>query len=580
MSSGVAQLNAAGQFVGALVESGVTDFVISPGSRSTPLVLAISAHPDARATVVIDERAAAFFALAQSKLTLRPTALLCTSGSAGAHYFPAIIEASAAGAPLIALTADRPTALMNCGAPQTIDQANLYGRHVRAAFDIQLHDLDDEAVRSVRRVAAQAVRAAVFPYRGAVQVNLRARKPLEPEESLPCSQSVRRSPVMAHVQSRPPVTPRVLLEAAEVDALASRIAGAARGLIVCGPAPVDAARRDAVLALAASSGMPLMAESTSQLRFGPAPGVTRLGAIDALLDADFGVALDPDLIIQIGAAPVSAAWPRYLARHRRTPRVVIADAGWPDPDSSAEQVVVADIESLALALADRLSAPSADRRVWREALAIEDRRAFGPVEAALSESDFHEGKVAAVTFARLPRGGVVFLGNGLCVRHADRFTRPSDSDGAVPRIVAQRGASGIDGHIATVAGLASEGSPVTALFGDVAFIHDAGSLALLQRAGSPAAIVVINNDGGRIFEQLPVANVVDEATLASWTTPHGRDFAALCAAYELEHRCVRTEAELQFELTQTYRREGATIIEAKVDPHRYTEINERLRSTQ
>ena len=343
-------------FVGAAAAAGVADVVLSPGSRSTPLAIAAADEPRVRLHVIVDERSAAFFALGQARVTGRPSMLVCTSGTAGAHYYPAIIEASLSFVPLLAVTADRPWELQDAAAPQTIDQQKLFGGFVRHAAELGLPDPSPAAMRAVPRVAAQSVARALGPTPGPVHVNARFRKPLEPVETkssepweaLAASLLKRGGPAVRVSQAA--IDPEMAREIAE------RVACAERGLLVCGPAPIAQAEgRDAILELARRSGLPLLAEATSQIRFGgDRTGVAQISAIDAVRYS-LGHGLAPDLIVEIGAPPTSAAYAELVARGGAH-RVVVAPHGWNDPHGDASALVVADPAAFARALAPRLPA--------------------------------------------------------------------------------------------------------------------------------------------------------------------------------------------------------------------------------
>src|SRR5262245_21176800 len=304
-----------------LADAGVVRCVISPGSRSTPLVAALAREPRLELTTLVDERSAGFFALGAARATGVPVALVCTSGTAAAHYLPAIVEASLASVPLLAFTADRPPELQACGASQTIDQVKLYGDFVRGAIDLGPPSPGELALRAVRRKIVQAITLASGPDPGPVQVQLPLRKPLEP--AAPASDAERALAAYAARITGPVrvAAPRLAADPAAIAELAAAIAAEPDGVIVAGAMPASfAAARAAVLAFAARCGYPVIAEAGSQLRFGPRP----VGAIDGAIDG--AVLVDhfdlippaalplPRLVIQLGAEPVAAAWPAWLAR--------------------------------------------------------------------------------------------------------------------------------------------------------------------------------------------------------------------------------------------------------------------------
>lgn len=571
--------------LGSLAAAGVRDVVISPGSRSTPFVLAAAAEPRLRCHDIIDERSAAFFALGLARATGQPPLLLCTSGTAGAHYFPAVVEAAQAFVPLLVLTADRPFELQDCAAPQTIDQRKLFGDHARASIELGLPDESDGALRALKRQAAQAVYTSRAPLPGAVHLNARARKPLEPppiESEGPAEHALReRVRAIAAAPLPRAFAPRLAPDPAAVDELARACLGARSGLIVAGPAPIAQAEdRADLLALAARTGFPLLAEATSQLRFNATaskPDATDdasapfiADAFDALLRLPrFREAHPPDLIIQIGPPPTSGAFDQYLAAHPDTARWVIAPHGWNDPRSDARGLLFAEVGAAARALRDRITAlggptrePLAWTAMWRAADAIARRET---TRLLADETTLSEGAVARAAASSVPAGGLLLVGNSLPIRELDTFAAASDARCAV---LSQRGANGIDGLVSGAAGAAASGRPTTLLVGDVSFLHDLGGLVACRGTRVPLVLVVIQNGGGRIFEQLPVARVPQIGDdLRHFTTPHDLRFDHAAALFGLRYARAQTLAELDSALASASSSTDVTIIEAIVPPH-------------
>jgi 2-succinyl-5-enolpyruvyl-6-hydroxy-3-cyclohexene-1-carboxylate synthase len=561
--------------VDSLAAAEIVDVVVSPGSRSTPFVLAAARHPSLRLHPIVDERAAAFFALGQAKVTGRPSLLLCTSGTAGAHYLPAVIEASLSRTPLVILTADRPFELQGCSAPQTIDQIKLFGDHARAYIELGLPDGSDGALRALRRQAVQAVHASRWPEPGAVHLNARARKPLEPEAARDDGERAAAARAAALRASAPVrvFAPRVSPSLAGVDAAARACRAARRGVIVCGPAPIaQAGARADVRALAAATGFPLCAEATSQLRFdsdgrgGEGDGVLLVDGFASLVGVErFRRAAAPDLILQLGAPPTSGAWERYLAVHPDCPRIVVAPYGFCDPESRASLLLQCDVGDGARALAAALDGVSTDA-AWRSRWRAANRAAWRAVDALVDDDSdaLSEAAVARLAAASVPRGGVLAVGNSLPIRSVDSYCPASLADCAV---WSQRGANGIDGLVAGAAGVAATGRPTTLLVGDVSLLHDLGGLAA---ARGPLVIVVVNNGGGRIFEQLPLARVAD-APLELFTTPHTASFAAAAALHGHGYQCAETRAQLARALDGAHG-EHPLLVEAVVPPHGAAEL--------
>ena len=538
----------------SLAEAGVTELVLSPGSRSTPFVLAAVREPRFHCTDAIDERTAAFFALGQAKATGRPTLLLCTSGSAATHYFPAVIEAAYSHTPLLILTADRPFELQNSGAAQTIDQTRLFGPHARGFIELGLPDGSALSLRALRRQVAQAVALSIWPSPGPVHLNARARKPLEPHSAQ--TEADRAAAGTAHELGRT-AFPRIHPPKREpspdgIAAIAASLRRAKRGLIFCGPMPLyrHGALRP-ILDLAARLSFPLLAEAPSQLRFlqgaQPPLGLDPCDGFGVFLGTEtfLAPAAAPDLVLQLGGTPTSSAWERYLGAHPSCERWIIAPHGWNDPLSSASGWLVGEPEEAAVAFARQLGDPeeTAERVRWRERFAAANRAAWRATDAILAEGGVLNEPLAVRSIARsLPAGGVLAIGNSLPVRELDAFCRWDTT--ACP-VWSQRGANGIDGLVSGAAGVASTGKDVTLLLGDVSLLHDLGGLAL-ARQSRRLTIAVLQNRGGRIFEELPLAASPEFAGVAAhFTTPHDLDLAPAAALYGLGYRRAETLAGLE-----------------------------------
>jgi 2-succinyl-5-enolpyruvyl-6-hydroxy-3-cyclohexene-1-carboxylate synthase len=583
-----------------LARAGVREVVISPGSRSTPLVLGAVGQPGIRVTDAIDERSAAFYALGQARATGAPSALVCTSGSAPAHYHPAVLEADRAGVPLLVLSADRPWELHEAGANQTVDQVKLFGGAVRGAYDIAAPEPRIEVFRALRRVAGQAVARTLGPIPGPVHVNLRFRKPLEPGPAAPGSPEAALEPELAALRSAPaaggspsalrapvvvsPGTTRPAPDPRVVDALAGALeAAAGRWWLVAGPRPlalgVDGEAGDggdqALLQLVRRGGGVLFPEATSQLRFvGPSEGrgVPRLDGfetfLDVLLDAAPGrvAALAPSLVLFVGAAPVSPAVGRFLDAHAPDARrIVVHPHRAIDPDARAETVHLADPGRLAQALLSRIDEGPAPGAPPGWVAAVRELVAEARAEA-LAAAGFTEASLAAALPTWLPEDGLLFPGNSLPVRVLDAF---SDGEHA-PRlaVASQRGTSGIDGLVSGAAGLAQAARrPTVLLVGDVSFQHDLGGLALAAGVdAAPLLVVVVRNGGGRIFEQLPVARTPGASdALSHFTTPNdGVDLGLATRAFGIPHRSADTLEAARQAVVEALGRPGATVIEVRV----------------
>ncbi len=554
------------RLVATLVSQGVRHFVVSPGSRSTPVLLAIlaeiqEAHRTEESTAgapsihtILDERAAAFFALGLARVEMPHgtlVALLCTSGSAGGHYLPAVMEASASHIPLVVLTADRPPALHGSGANQTIDQQRLYGTHARHFLDVGLAQDDESAQLAMTRRVLQATYAARAPIPGPVHINIPAEKPLEGTAPRP--------------PELPPrlYAPRSVAAPEAIQDVAQAIAKAKRPLVVAGPGPLSQqALRPLVRDLCARLGAPLLADLTSQLDGLP-------------FQAEAAAHWDADLLLQIGTPPIDTGWLRWA---RQRPRFVFAEHGFADPNSDASGWIrgclSSSIQTLLESLAVVESQPNAPPAPWREMAPWRETLA-SVVNTTTNDDAIDHARLAHAVTKSLPDEGLLFAGNSLAVRHLDLFGVRSGMAG----VLHQRGISGIDGLVAGAVGATcghwtratnapSEPAfkrPVLLLLGDVSLRHDLTSLALTPEA--PLVVVVANDGGGRIFERLPIHGAIEpEAFEQHFATAHDFDFASAARTFGVRYAQPQTITALRTALVEGLHYAGTTLIEVRLAP--------------
>ena len=522
--------------------SGVEHLVFSPGSRSTPFLLA-ARHQGLRLHAVHDERCAGFFALGMARSASADAgpavALLCTSGTAAGHYLPAVMEGSAAAVPLVVLSADRPPELHASGANQTTDQTHLFGSHVRLFLDLQAHD-SERALRAVARQVARAVAIAHTPTPGPVHLNLRGRKPLkttDPPGSLPSP------PRISH--------PILRADESALAAVAQTLDSAEYPVVIAGPAPLSQKEfRASVQQLCEAIDAPLAADLTSQLS-------STLPAHDLALRY-----LDADHVLQIGSVPIGSGVAAWMAGRPRTVLTNRMDHQWPDPEGDAEHVVIGAIGPALEHLARTVRARA--RPPWRARHRALARHVSAAREELLAEAHRNdEGAVVAAALAALDANHLLMIGNSLPVRHADLWAGPSRCG-----VVHQRGVSGIDGNVAAAAGtvVAAE-RPVLLVVGDTAFFHDVGGLACARDLPHPLVIVVVDNAGGHIFERLPVHEELDATAFeALFILPPRLDVEHATLAYG--HHYLRVASAEQAHLSgavraavdEALRGEGCAII--------------------
>jgi 2-succinyl-5-enolpyruvyl-6-hydroxy-3-cyclohexene-1-carboxylate synthase len=561
----------ASAMVEELARCGVRHAALSPGSRSTPLALALWRQPAIDVTVHLDERCAGFFALGAAQTSGVPAAVLCTSGTAAANLHPAVAEADEAAVPLIALTADRPPELRGVGAGQTIDQLNLYGSAVRWFCEVGTHDADDSGLVHFRSVACRAYSAARGdPRPGPVHLNVPFREPLAP---VPAEDQVTASsPLALEGRGERPLTAvpaaRAEPDPALLDELAERIDAAERGVILAGRQR-DPTLAEPVAALARAAGYPILAEPTSQLRLGPHDRSRVVSAYEAIA-RERPVGLEPDLAIRFGDMPTCKPLREWLVALPGLRQIVIdPTAGWNEPTRGAETVVRADAPAVASALAERLGSDRAypETAGWGWASATAEDAVGAELEAIEEATEPGVHRAMATVYGD---GDLVFASSSMPIRDQEAFLPSTAAD---VRFLCNRGANGIDGVVSSVAGAAvASGRPTYALLGDLALCHDMNGLRAVAEADAEIRLVVFNNGGGAIFDFLPQAELMDaESYEALLNTPSRLEIARIAALYGLEHHEVRRTSELTDALQG-----GTGIVEVVVDRATNVELHRRL----
>jgi 2-succinyl-5-enolpyruvyl-6-hydroxy-3-cyclohexene-1-carboxylate synthase len=537
-------------FCDELARCGMTDACTSPGSRSTPLVLSLAREPGLRAWSHVDERVAGFFALGLAKQSGRPVAVACTSGTAAAELAPAVIEAAQARVPLIVLTADRPPELRDVGAGQTIDQIKLYGDAVKWFVELGTHEATPERVRWMRALACRAYWTALDGRPGPVHLNVPLREPLVLDGPLPDD------PAPGREHGRPWVGHPLVPTPSELPKVP--VAPAPRAVVVAGREERDPALGEAVSAFAVAAGYPLLADPLSRARRGPAA----VAHYDALLrDERLAAELRPELVLRIGDLPTSKPLRTWLAGLDAEQVALDGEGAWHDPAGVVGARIAASPRATLAALTpehrDAGDAAWLDR--WRSA----DRAAGAAIAATLGD-ELSEPRVAAELVAALPAGATLFTAASMPIRDLETFAAVRH-DPPPPRILANRGANGIDGTVAAALGAAAAGDgPVVLHIGDVALAYDLTALLSARRLGLDLTIVLVNNDGGGIFHFLPVAGERD-AFEEHVATPHGLDFAQAAAAFGARHVAVPDVATLRAELALALGAGGVTILEVRTD---------------
>jgi 2-succinyl-5-enolpyruvyl-6-hydroxy-3-cyclohexene-1-carboxylate synthase len=559
----------ASALVEELARCGVRHAVLSPGSRSTPLAVALWRQPAIEVSVIVDERSAGFFALGAAQATRRPVAVLCTSGTAAANLHPAVAEADEAAVPLLALTADRPPELRGIGAGQTIDQLKLYGASTRWFCEVGTHEADDDGLLHYRSVACRAYAAARGePRPGPVHLNLAFRDPLAPVEVE--GDVTATDPLALEGRGNRPLTAvphsSSAPEPALLDELAERIGSAPRGLILAGR-QTDPTLREPVMRLAEVAGYPVLAEPTSQLRLGPHDRRIVICRYDAIARIA-AESLAPQLLIRFGDMPTSKPLRQWIAGLDCRQLVVDPAFGWNEPSNRAEVVVRADPAALASGLSERLTPAGAGwTETWREA----ERVATEAIAAELAQlAEPSEPGLQATLGSALGDGDLVYTASSMPIRDQEAFMPAGAAD---VLFLCNRGANGIDGLVSSGIGAAhASGRPTVIVTGDLGLLHDIGGLAALREVSTPVRIIVVNNDGGGIFHFLPQEEAMPsdefEALLG---TPRGVGVPRAAELFELPYREVDDLAQLPTTLAS-----GTALIEVHMDRQSNVELHRRL----
>jgi 2-succinyl-5-enolpyruvyl-6-hydroxy-3-cyclohexene-1-carboxylate synthase len=506
-----------------LTRAGVRDAIVCPGSRSAPLALACGESEALRTFSVIDERSAGFFALGLAKASGSPSLLVATSGSAGAHFFPAIIEADASRVPLIVLLADRPPELHDWGAPQTMRQPGLYGNFARWSIDLGVPEARRESFLHLRATAARAVATALRAPSGAVQLNAPFREPLAPIADGVALADL--DPIAAHGRDDRSLVQMFPVERAPdrraLDELRERIAHSKRGIILCGPRDRHDGFCAAVHDLGRALAFPIFAEAASQARYGS--DGEPIAMYDAILRHEpFARAHVPDLVLRFGGGWTAKGPQAWIDRSGAFIAQISDDGALFDPAHAASLIVEGDPKIVCRELSRDATTRDGS---YREQFLSADRKARAVLASAFSETDrLDEPRAAYETARAIPDGATLFVASSMPIRDLDAFA----PEAAPIRVLANRGVNGIDGLVSSALGVAAAGSPTVLLCGDLALLHDLGGLVTARRAAVPLTIVVIDNDGGGIFSFLPIARHPEQFERL-FGTPHGIDFQPVAA---------------------------------------------------
>ncbi|HEY4602227.1 MAG TPA: 2-succinyl-5-enolpyruvyl-6-hydroxy-3-cyclohexene-1-carboxylic-acid synthase [Cerasibacillus sp.] len=544
-----------GNFVDELVASGLRDVIISPGSRSTPLAMTFVQHSEIKEWILVDERSAAFFALGLAKETKRPVALVCTSGTAAANYFPAIVEAYYSRVPLIVLTADRPHELRDVGAPQAIEQIKMFGEYVKWFHEMALPEATDSMLIYVRRAASRAVQTAKQDIGGPVHLNFPFREPLVPDFTLDDLWGERNE---IDLPFSPYYDGQKQLNHSQLTSLLHEIKEK-RGILVVGP-QADERLAEVIIQLAAYWHVPILADPLSQLRTGNHRKEHIIEGYDAFLrHQSIRNELKPDFIIRFGAMPISKAYLFYLKENKDIPQFIVEPyTGYREPVGNPTHMVYSDPISFCQQIMN--VSPPIEEMAW-----LSKWQKINAITKEYLETDTNdqltEGNATRTVIEELPNRTILFVGNSMAIRDVDTFLMTNSKQIS---LLANRGANGIDGVVSSSIGAAATRRRVTLLIGDLSFYHDLNGLLAAKHYELDMTIVLMNNNGGGIFSFLPQSQDNKHFELL-FGTPLHIDFKHAVQMYGGTYRVPKTIETLRKELNESYERAGLTVIEVRTD---------------
>jgi 2-succinyl-5-enolpyruvyl-6-hydroxy-3-cyclohexene-1-carboxylate synthase len=522
-----------------LSDLGITTVFFSPGSRSTPLIIGCEKEKRLSCFPALDERTAAFLALGHAKRTNVPTAVICTSGSALTHWFPAVTEASYSGIPLLLLSADRPPELQECGAGQTINQINLFGSFVREFYQSPIPCLEQEYIHNLQTILQTSYSKSVGPNSGPVHINFSFREPLW--------STADSTPVLPPFSSLVHASPSDQTEYSESTDDLAYISQASRPVVIAGlNAPSSLPEK--------FQSIPILCDSLCALRETKHPA--RILRFENLLRCPkFRESIKPDQFILLGPLPTSKTLRSWI-EESGVPRLVIEPSGRKvDPLLGTSHSICLNFEQL-----DRLGLPKSEPG-WLEKWTAAEQLVEEKIDLEFKKiSCDHEPKITRILSAHLPSNSNLYCANSMPIRDLEWFWKPSEQK---RNLFGARGVNGIDGTLGTAIGIAHQSKqPTFLLTGELAFLHDSNALLFASELIGSLTVLLINNQGGGIFENLCVANLPEFEKC--FATPQTCDFAKLCAAHSVEYLLLQEENELISHI-KSPPKEGIRVIEIRTD---------------
>ena len=580
----------AAYFLFSLRQQGIQHIFISPGSRSTPLTLAASFIPDMETYVLLDERSSGFTALGAGKHQSNPAVLICTSGTAAANYYPAVIEARQAGVPLILCTADRPPSLRSTGANQTIDQLHIFGNYPVFFHEVGQPQQEQFALQRLRTLASQAYNMSI-ERRGPVHLNFPFAKPLEPSPSffyqlktaIESGFDESSSPIVVNPKYDGTHPPNISVG----PDMQRTITDSKKPLIIAGPEQPFAQRPSTLYNLGQRLRAPIIAEAGSQLlqeeTKQSSDPILMHGYERYLTDSSFLDDYQPDLLIRFNTSPTSGSVNNALLHWQAIPHLHFdTHPDWHDPNHTADCRITCHPDELEESILNPIFNNCLGSEKWIKSWRKLSKEYLANKNTLLSEQEdtpLTDGTAIHYAVKSAPAGLNLFLSNSLPVRDIELFA--SDRIYPFKQVITQRGASGIDGITSAAIGYTLEsGTPGLLVIGDLSFLHDTNALLNAKYLSHSLRVLILNNGGGSIFRMLPIAEAAPELFQTYFETPQSADMAGLASAYSnVSYQKATTAEELDSIMGSEEANEaGMHLIECPTDPDRSMELRNALKS--
>lgn len=559
-------------FTNLLSRCGVKYVCLSPGSRSTPLTFSFASNEKFKSYVIVDERSSGFFALGLAKKSNSPVAIVTTSGTAVAELYPAIVEAYYQRVPLIVCTADRPEYLRDRGSNQTINQKNIYKNQIRYFADAGLPDVTLKRFNELKKISEDALAVATSKDKGPVHLNFPFEKPFEPE-TYTDKVSLSFIEKISGIEFN-----NIFFDTAankknsSVD-LSNKIKKCERGLILCGYNSFSKNEVETIIKFSDSTGYPIAADGASQFRFGRHGKKNIVNNFSTLVRSDlFLEKYDPEIIIQFGSAPTSNVVIEFF-RNSNAEKIIVNEFGDKnDPTLTAKKFIQSSVNEFCEPVIKKIRRRNSG---WLDSILVLNKIAEQTKKNYFTNLPFNfEGKIAADLIELLPNKINLMISNSLSIRDIDFFAACTQKE---INIFTNRGASGIDGINSTALGIAeSANEPTVLITGDLAFYHDLNGLHNSLKYKIPLTIILVNNNGGGIFESLPISSY-GEIFEKNFRTPLNLNFVRFVEGYGGTYFKVRTKKEFELKLNNAVKSKKLTVIEITTDSKKSKQMRNNYR---